>query len=198
MNVVNPLDPSEIIPIYNLNVAKRGQVAQVDKNSDINKRTYNGFDVGFTARVGGGNVYGGTSIGRQVTVFCEVQDPNSLRYCDQRDLGIPYLAQFKLAGMYPLMYGVQVSGSWQGYPGVPTGTGRQDVEYVTRSQPGSRSVAQRELHRDGLDADQHHGSAAQAGHQVSRSVEPDRHAVLQEDRGSRACARPCSSISSTC
>jgi len=42
MNVGNPLDASEIIPIYNLNVAKRGQVAQVDRNSDNNSRTYNG------------------------------------------------------------------------------------------------------------------------------------------------------------
>jgi hypothetical protein len=129
INVPNPLDRAEIIPIYNLNVAKRGVVQQVDKNSEANRRTYNGFDVGFTARIGGGNLYGGSSIGRQVTVMCEVDDPNSLRYCDQRELGIPYLAQFKLAGMYPLMFGVQVSGSWQGYPGVPTGTARQDVEY---------------------------------------------------------------------
>jgi len=72
----------------------------------------------------------GTSAEDACTTMCEVEDPNSLRYCDQRDLGIPYLAQFKLAGMYPLMYGIQISGSWQGYPGVPTGTERQDVEYT--------------------------------------------------------------------
>jgi hypothetical protein len=127
--VVNPLDPSETIPIYNLNANKRGQVQQVDRNSDRNQRTYNGFDVGFTARVRGGNVYGGMSTGRQLTVTCDVEDPNSQRYCDHRELGIPYLTQFKVAGTYPLPYGVQVSGSWQGYPGVATGTARQDAEY---------------------------------------------------------------------
>jgi hypothetical protein len=127
--IPNPLNPSELIPIYNLNRAKRGQVMQVDRNSEQNRRSYNGFDVGFTARVRGGSVYGGTSIGRQVTVNCEVEDPNSLRFCDQRDLDIPYLAQFKLAGTYPLRYGIQVSGTWQGYPGVPSGTARQDAEY---------------------------------------------------------------------
>ena len=37
INVPNPLDPAEIIPIYNLNVAKRGQVEQIDKNSDVNQ-----------------------------------------------------------------------------------------------------------------------------------------------------------------
>jgi len=127
--IVNPLDPSETIPIYNLNLAKRGQVQQVDRNSDRNQRTYNGFDIGFTARVRGGNVYGGMSTGRQITVTCDVEDPNSQRFCDHRELDIPYLTQFKLAGTYPLPYGVHISGSWQGYPGVATGTARQDAEY---------------------------------------------------------------------
>jgi hypothetical protein len=130
INIPNPLVPGEIIPIYNLALAKRGVVQNVDKNSDSNRKWYNGYDVGFTARMGGGNIFGGTSIGRQLTAYCEVEDPNSLRYCDQRELDIPYLAQFKLSGTYPLPYGVQVSGTWQGYPGVPTGTARQDGEYT--------------------------------------------------------------------
>ena len=62
-------------------------------------------------------------------VNCEVDDPNSLRFCDQRDLDIPYLTQFKLAGSYLLPFQIQVSGTWQGYPGVPSGTARQDVLY---------------------------------------------------------------------
>jgi Carboxypeptidase regulatory-like domain len=129
VNVPNPLNTSELIPIYNLNVAKRGQVAQVDKNSDVNGRWYNGVDFGFSARVRGGNVYGGVGIGRQLTASCEVDDPNSLRYCDQRLLDIPYNASLKLAGSYPLPYGVQLSGSWQGYPGTAGGTARQDSVY---------------------------------------------------------------------
>jgi hypothetical protein len=129
INIPNPLNPSEMIPIYNLAVAKRGQVSQIDKNSDINKRWYNGYDVGFTARVGTGNIYGGASIGRQLTANCDVDDPNSLRYCDQRDLDMPYLTQFKISGSYPVKYGIQVSGNWQGYPGQPGGTARQDATY---------------------------------------------------------------------
>jgi hypothetical protein len=120
----------ETIPVYNLNVAKRGQVQQVDKNSDTNFKRYNGIDFGFTARVRGGNIFGGTSIGKQITNYCQVEDPNSLRFCDQSKLDIPYLTQFKLTGTYPLVYGVSVSGTWQGYPGVPTGTARQDGEYT--------------------------------------------------------------------
>jgi hypothetical protein len=130
VNIANPLIAGETIPIYNLNVAKRGQVQNVDKNSDKNQKWYNGVDFGFTARVKGGNVYGGTSIGRQITSYCEVQDPNSLRYCDQTKLDIPYLTQFKIAGTYPLVYGINISGSWQGYPGVPGGTNRQDNDYT--------------------------------------------------------------------
>ena len=129
LQVRNPLDASELIPIYNLNPAKRGLVKEVDKNSASNRRWYNGFDVGVTARAGSGTVFGGTSVGRQVFVNCEVDDPNSLRFCDQRDLDIPYLAQFKLAGTYALPFQVQISGSWQGYPGIPSGTARQDVLY---------------------------------------------------------------------
>jgi carboxypeptidase family protein len=129
VRVPNPLDTSELIPIYNLNVAKRGLLREVDKNSELNRRWYTGFDVGVTARVGSGTLFGGTSVGRQMFVNCEVDDPNSLRYCDQRDLDIPYLAQFKLAASYSLPFQIQISGTWQGYPGVPSGTARQDVLY---------------------------------------------------------------------
>jgi hypothetical protein len=129
VNLPNPVVAGETVPIYNLNVAKRGQVEIIDKNSS-NRRWYNGFDVGFTARARGASFYGGVTAGKQTTVYCEVEDPNSLRFCDQRDLDMPYLTQFKLAGTYPLPWGIAVSGSWQGLPGVPTGTVRQDVEYV--------------------------------------------------------------------
>ena len=130
VNIPNPVAPGEMVPIYNLDVAKRGQVDIIDKNSSQNRRWYNGFDVGFTARARGASLYGGVTTGKQTTTFCEVDDPNSLRYCDQRDLDMPYLTQFKLAGTYPLPWGISLSGSWQGLPGVPVGTARQDAEYV--------------------------------------------------------------------
>jgi hypothetical protein len=131
VQVRNPANASEMIPIYNLNRSKLGLVQQVDKNSERNRRYYNGFDVGFTARLGDANIFGGTSVGHQIFVNCEVDDPNSLRFCDHRDLDIPLLPQFKLAGSYPLPLQFQISGTWQGYPGVPAGTARQDVLYST-------------------------------------------------------------------
>jgi hypothetical protein len=126
VQVPNPLNPSERIPIHNLNVAKRAQVQRLDKNSDRNRRWYNGFDLGFTARVGSGNIFGGASTGRMLMVTCEVDDPNELRFCDHRDLDIPYLTQFKLSWSYPLPLDVQFSGNWQGYPGVPLGVTPQE------------------------------------------------------------------------
>ena len=130
IQIPNPVIAGEMIPIYNLSRAKLGQVSQIDKNSDKNKRWYNGYDVGFSARVrGGGNIYGGASIGRQLTANCDIDDPNSLRFCDQRELDMPYLTQFKMSASYPLPLGVQVSGNWQGYPGQPGGTARQDATY---------------------------------------------------------------------
>jgi hypothetical protein len=130
VNIANPVAAGETIPIYNLNLAKRGLVETIDKNSSENHRWYNGFDAGFTARARGASLYGGVTAGKQTTVFCEVDDPNSLRFCDQRELNMPYLFQLKLAGTYPLPYGISLSGSWQGLPGVPVGTARQDAEYV--------------------------------------------------------------------
>jgi hypothetical protein len=120
---------SATLPIYNLDPAKRGLVQNVDKNSENNRRIYNGYDVGFTMRLGGAQLYGGTTMGRQITVTCDVENPNSLRFCDQRDLDLPYQQQFKLAGSYPLPWDLQLSGSWQGYPGAVNSTARQDAVY---------------------------------------------------------------------
>ncbi|MDO8681386.1 MAG: carboxypeptidase-like regulatory domain-containing protein [Acidobacteriota bacterium] len=133
VNIPNPLNPAEMLPIYNLNVAKRGQVEIIESNSTENKRWYNGFDLGFTTRTHGASLYGGVSAGKQTTVNCQVDDPNSLRFCDQRDLNMPYLISLKLAGTYTLPYGFSLSGSWQGLPGVPVGTNRQDAEYSSAS-----------------------------------------------------------------
>jgi hypothetical protein len=137
VQVQNPITPSEMITVYNLKPTKLGQSSLLDKNSDVNKQWYNGVDFGFTARVGGGNVYGGASIGRDMQTICEVTDPNSVRFCDLTQFDIPYLTQFKLSGLYPLPLGLQLSGTWQGYPGVQGGTARQergnkslDVNYI--------------------------------------------------------------------
>jgi len=121
--IQNPIDPSETIQVYSINRAKLGLVNEVDRNSDNAKRWNNGFDGYINARVGGGTVFAGASWDRQIRIDCDVADPNQLRFCDQSVFGMPYRTMFKVAGTYPLPYGVEISGSFQAYPG-----GSQDVD----------------------------------------------------------------------
>ena len=65
---------------------------------------------------GGGQMYGGTSTGRTVSKICDVTDPNSLRFCDQTQFDMPWLTLFKIAGTYPLPWGLRVSGMFQSTP----------------------------------------------------------------------------------
>jgi hypothetical protein len=113
----SPLDGTPVT-MYNLNSAKQGQVKLVDVNSDVNHRTYDGFEVSFNARLPhGANVFGGWTSDRLVRVSCDTNDPNQLRFCDERDYGIPYRHDFKFAGNYPLPWGFQISGIFMSYAG---------------------------------------------------------------------------------
>jgi hypothetical protein len=63
------------------------------------------------------------SIERQVDVNCTAPDnPNSLRFCDETILSIPFRKTFKTAGSYPLPYGVTFSASLQS--NIPTTSSR--------------------------------------------------------------------------
>jgi hypothetical protein len=122
MSVPDPRGNGQSLPVYNLNRAKLGLVDELDTNSTQNGRVYNGVDASFNLRLrGGGTVYGGTSTGRVVANTCETEDPNSLRFCDQGELDIPFTTQFKLSGTYPLPYGVRASASFQTQPGSDRG-----------------------------------------------------------------------------
>jgi len=131
----SPLD-GQPVTIYNLNRAKQGLVDLVDTTStdrSKSRQTYDGFEVSFAARLGGsGNVFGGLSSERTVAVSCEgivpqplvgtmatIWDPNTFRYCDQSQLRMPFRGDFKLAGAYPIPFGLQVGASFQSYAGAP-------------------------------------------------------------------------------
>ena len=62
-------------------------------------------------------LFGGVSMGHQVSNTCQVEDPNFLRFCDQSILDIPYYKQIKLSGSYALPWALQISGTFQSYPG---------------------------------------------------------------------------------
>ena len=116
---VNPFNPSETFNVFSLDRALLGQVQELDGNSDINGRWANGFDFGFQARVRGASVFGGLSSTKMTFSSCDTDDPNNLRFCDQRELaeGIPYRHIFKMAGTMPLPYDFSISGTILSYPG---------------------------------------------------------------------------------
>jgi hypothetical protein len=62
-------------------------------------------------------------------VTCEVEDPNSLRFCDDTQYKNPFRTSFKLAGSYPLPYDVRVGANFQSTPGGDRGISYQ----VTRT-----------------------------------------------------------------
>jgi hypothetical protein len=127
--VANPLGNGETITLFNLNSAKAGQYASqlVDFNSDVNRTIYDGFEVSFTARLPRrAIVFGGWTNDRVITITCDQYDPNKLRFCDQSGTTFqeygktstpPFRNDFKLAGNYPLPWGVEVSGVFMSYAG---------------------------------------------------------------------------------
>jgi carboxypeptidase family protein len=120
ITVPDPRGNGLTIPIYNLSPTKRGQVLSVDRTSGANRAVYNGFDVSVTTRFAeGGSLTTGVSSGLTRERRCEVDDPNALRFCDQRDFDIPFDTTFKLAGSYVLPWGISAAAVFQSVPGLP-------------------------------------------------------------------------------
>jgi hypothetical protein len=122
VNVVSPLDGS-VITAYNVSPAAFTHVKNVVTTDDSQKEWYNGYEVSFSARLPrGATLFGGTTSERMLWTLCNEQsNPNNLLYCDATKSNIPFVTQFKLAGSYPLPYGIQVSGVFQSLPGYLVG-----------------------------------------------------------------------------
>jgi len=125
VDVVSPLDGS-VITVYNLNAAKRGQVQQVDRNSTdsaTRRNAYNAFELSVTGRLpGGGKAFGGWTADRTIDVACDSRDnPNTLRFCDQSDIGIPFQHEFKFSVVQPMKAGFQAGFTLADWPGGPSG-----------------------------------------------------------------------------
>jgi hypothetical protein len=118
--VVNPLD-GEVFTLYNLNPNKFQQVDEVDVNStdsDLRRRTYTGYEFGFNGRVGPASFFGGWTSYRTINVECDnVSDPNTFRFCDQRELDMPWRNDLKVAGSYMLPLKIQLNAAIQSYAG---------------------------------------------------------------------------------
>jgi hypothetical protein len=161
------LDPTEVLTIYNLNPAKRSVygAALLDRNAPDDKSIYNGVDVLVQGRLGGGStIIASWTIEKNVSVFCSSDDnpngptvadlytgspaANGGRFCDQRRFDIPWTNEFKLAGSYPLVMGIDFGAVLQSYAGSPrviTWTpppalvpgGRTNTETEVLTRPGS-------------------------------------------------------------
>lgn len=123
VDVVSPLDGT-VFKAYTVAADKLTAVSDFDTNAGSDrKQIYNGGDITFNARLPrGGTLFGGFTMERTLRVTCdEPDDPNFLRFCDDRENDIPWLKQFKFAGTYPLVWGIQASASFQSMNGRPIG-----------------------------------------------------------------------------
>jgi hypothetical protein len=158
---------ADLITVYNLNAAKRSVygTSLVDTTAPLDKSIYTAVELGFAARFGAaGTVFGSWTMDRNVSVFCSNDDdPNGIatadlaasstlsaggRFCDHRQFDIPFLSTIKLAGNFPIRYGIQAGLVWQSYPGnernitysVPANLfpgGRTNAETILLNEPGS-------------------------------------------------------------
>ena len=90
------------------------------------KRTYNGFDVNFNARMARGiRAFGGLGLEKTINDTCAaaVYNPNWSLFCNQADSGLPWLKQFKATVVYPLpVWGIYASIAYQDLNGYVIGT----------------------------------------------------------------------------
>jgi hypothetical protein len=113
--VYNP-DTGEPITVYARNPATNSRPTRnLDTFDPERKREYESFNLEFSARPGrGATLFGGIAIERQLDVTCTApDDPNTLRFCDDREDGVPYRKGLKLAGSIPLPWGITLSGVFQ-------------------------------------------------------------------------------------
>ena len=166
-DVAAVLDQNEVLTLYNLNAAKNAVFGRglIDRSSNENKSLYTGIETSFSARLpGSAMMFGSWTMEKNVSVFCESDDnPNGPttgdlyqgravsqggRFCDQRDFGIPFIHEFKLAGNYALPLGVDIGAVLQSYAGLervitwqPAASlypgGRTQAQTIVMTEPGS-------------------------------------------------------------
>jgi len=117
VSVADPRGGGQTLPVYNLAASKLGLIDELDSNSSADTTWYKGVDVSVNYRARNLTLLGGTSTGRTLSSTCEVEDPNSLRFCDQSLYNVPLQTQFKLAGSYILPYDIHVGARFQSQPG---------------------------------------------------------------------------------
>jgi hypothetical protein len=120
--VSNPLS-GQPLTIYNLSAKKLGLSDLLDTTASdgtLNRRGYTGLEASFNIRLPkGASLFGGWWSDKDITVACDGTDPNTFLYCDQSQLGIAFVNNFKAAGSAMLPLGIQIGASLQSYAGAP-------------------------------------------------------------------------------
>ena len=87
-------------------------------------------------------MFGGLSVERQLDINCTAPDnPNSLRFCDDRENGVPYRKNFKVAGSLPLPWGVTMSMALQSNEGIASRNNGSGAMYMGITRGSSRYPA---------------------------------------------------------
>jgi hypothetical protein len=114
--IASPLD-GQPITWYNVSAAKVSAVQNLMTTDSQGARWNNAVELGFSARLPRGTtLFGGLATDRTTLRQCDgFTNPQLLLYCDQTGNGIPWNAQFKIAGSVPLPYDIQVGASYTTY-----------------------------------------------------------------------------------
>ena len=132
VQITNPLNGSPLT-VYNLQPAYFGltpQLFETNAPQSLRRNVYNGIETSVSGRLPhGAFIFAGWTVENQTDVACDVttnpsgtalNDPNSLRYCDQTGSlfqslgainGVPWRNEFKLQGNVPVLFGFEVNGS---------------------------------------------------------------------------------------
>ena len=122
-SIFNPMT-GQPLTVYDVSPAAATRVDNFDTNAGAERsHVYTGYDVNVTAKVpGGGTLFGGFVTERNIRNICdEPDDPLMLLYCDDEQNDIPFRPTLKMAGTFPLLWGITVSGSFQSLAGRPIG-----------------------------------------------------------------------------
>jgi Carboxypeptidase regulatory-like domain len=126
IQIFDPRDGSPIT-IYNLNANKANAVDNLATLDPTHRNYYDSINLEFRARPGRAQVFGGIAFEHDIESNCYAPDnPNSLRFCDQRDNNLPYQSNYKASGVYPLPWDVTLSGSFQS-----TQAGTEETTFYT-------------------------------------------------------------------
>jgi hypothetical protein len=99
--------------------AQRRPTRNLDTFDPERERMYESFNFEFKARPGLGiNLFGGFSLERQLDIACTApDDPNSRRFCNDHDNGVPYRRNFVMSGTVRLPFNVNLSAALQSKQG---------------------------------------------------------------------------------